>query len=111
MVTISKSDDVSSLALPITVDPWLRYESNWSNIYWERLDFPSWIWGAGRFISIGINSDNSYLYFTFNHTHNALRAPENPDYDYSPGHLLPMTMALVEFQADTFLNVAIVIDP
>ena len=37
MVTISKSDDMSSLALPITVDPWLRYESNWSNIYWEQL--------------------------------------------------------------------------
>ena len=111
MVTISKSDDMSSLALPITIDPWLRYESNWSNIYWEQLDFPLWIWGAGRFISIGINSDNSYSYFTFNHTHNALRAPENPDYDYSPGHLLPMTMALVEFQADTFLSIGIVIDP
>jgi hypothetical protein len=111
MVTISKSDDMSSLALPITIDPWLRYESNWGNIYWEQLDFPLWIWGAGRFISIGINSDNSYSYFTFNHTYNALRTPENPDYDYSPGHLLPMTMALVEFQADTFLSIAIVIDP
>lgn len=102
---------MASLALPITVDPWLRYESNWSNIYWERQEFPFWIWGAGQFISIGITTDNSYSYFTFNHTQHELHNPENPNFDYTPGHLLPMTMALVEFQAADLFNVVIVIDP
>jgi hypothetical protein len=99
------------MAIPVVLDPWLRYKGVWANIYWESIESAHWSWGAGDLISISITSSSDYRSYTFNDTHLALLLPEDPNFNYTSGHLLPLTMAMLEFTYQPLVTVDIAIDP
>jgi hypothetical protein len=111
IVSDSGQGDATVYKLPIVLDPWLIYTNISTNLYWDLSLGSHWIWRTGDYISIGVSANTNYEHYTFNATYYALLYPEDPNFDYTPGHLLPIPMALVEFQAQPIIIVDLIIDP
>ncbi len=108
---VSNNGQATVYRLPIVLDPWLLYTHIATSAYRDLLLGNQWIWRAGDNVSFGISSNTHYEHDTFNATYYALLYPEDPNFDYTPGHLLPIPMALVEFQAQPIVIVDLIIDP
>jgi hypothetical protein len=103
---------VSVHQLPLLLDPWRIYEHFTPDIfYWGLSEQKQWIWGLGDDVSIGIKSNSEYEQYAFNTTYAALKFPEDPNYSYTRGHVLPIPMALVEFQPQGTIIIDLTIDP
>jgi hypothetical protein len=90
------STSANTVYIPLVLDPWVRFIPNWGDLY-SGVQAPfGYRWCIISDISVMINSTNPIDAFPFNATHAALLAPENPNFDYLPGHYLPYPMALVE---------------
>jgi hypothetical protein len=97
--------------IPLSLDPWLRFEPDWGDIFWSKLLDPYWYLGASDKFSLSVQSSVEFRPYTFNATRYAIRSSEDPNYDYTPGHLLPFPMALVEIQTEPSFNLTLVVDP
>ena len=97
-LTIDNNLEWSISKLPIVLDPWLIYVDNPANIYWEESSQNNWIWGVGNQVTVGVKSSIQFLHYSFDATYGALSEQEDPNFDYTIGHLLPIPMAVAEFQ-------------
>lgn len=97
--------------LPFVLDPWLRGNDQSAGIYWEQQSQNAWIWGVSDQISIGVESNLQFSHDTFNATYGALNKQEDPNFDYTDGHLLPIPMAVAEFLVQPVTTIVIEIDP
>ncbi len=86
--------------LPLVVDPWLRFQPDWWEVYQSQTDGGSITWGTDD-IQIHIASPNTLTLSAFNDTRQLMGRVENPNTEYPPGHYLPFPMALVEAGGDT----------
>lgn len=96
--------------LPIVLDPWLIYTSS-IDIFHDLKQGSQWIWIADGQISLTIDTNTSIQHYTFNDTYDALSSPEDPNFDYTLGHLLPIPMALIEFIFQPVITIDLDIDP
>jgi len=106
-----KEGDGWILKLPLVLDPWRIAEHFTPEIYWYLPLETQWIWGLGDEVSIGISSSTEFISYTFNASYGSLQYPEDPNYNYTLGHILPIPMALVEFQPQSTLVIDLVIGP
>lgn len=102
-------DSGQKYQLPLVLDPWLIYST--PLIYRAIPLEEKWMWGADDKINLTISTDTSYHPYAFNDTYYMLGYPEDPNFDYTPGHLLPIPMALVEFLPQPLVTVDLVISP
>jgi hypothetical protein len=111
VVSNSGQGEAAVYRLPIVLDPWLIYAHISAGLYWDHSSGNQWIWRAGNQISLGIRSNTNFEHYAFNDTYSALLYPEDPNFDYTAGHLLPIPMALVEFQSQPIVTIDLIIDP
>jgi hypothetical protein len=97
--------------IPLVVDPWLRYTSGWGNLYLQN-SLPSLFqWGIIKGEMVEIRATNPLNIYSFNDTRASFSFPEDPNYDYPPGHYLPYPMSLVEISSTEKYAVDIIINP
>jgi len=89
----------SNLSIPLTLDPWQRFEADWGQSYFAELA-PSqiWTWGIHSSISAVLNTSNPNALRYFYVSQNAIGRPEDPNYNYTAGHYLPFPMAVLDIQ-------------
>jgi hypothetical protein len=98
-------------SIPLIVDPWHRFTPRWGDSY-IKSDLPSGLrWGILHGEMVGVYSTNPITTFAFNDTRESLAYPENPNFDYLPGHYLPFPMALVDLMSSGNISVDIRINP
>jgi len=105
------SQSSNNTFIPLTVDPWLRYTPGWGDLYTSKKSAFIFQWGINSGETVEIRSTTQIKGFPFNATHTALAYPEDPNYDYSPGHYLPFPMALTEISSTENYSVDIIINP
>lgn len=99
-ITGLSADQPLQTSLPLTFDPWLRFQEGWTRVYQSTLAGPLWTWGdpAGARVEVQTTAAASVAAFTDNLE--VLQAPENPDREIPPGFMLPFPMAGLNLSAD-----------
>jgi hypothetical protein len=97
-ILVASPDSSRKLLIPFVLDPWLRFNSNWTSRYIvEKLD-NFWLLSATDEVSIHFYSSVETTITSFLTPRNAMIYPEDPNYDYTLGYFLPFPMTLVEVQ-------------
>ena len=91
--------------IPLVVDPWRRYSAGWGDLYAQGLITHNYSWGISNGVKVTIQSNNPLVASTFKDSEEIMLQPEDPNYNFSPGHYLPYPMSLVKI--DTYANASI----
>ena len=92
--------------IPLLVDPWTRFTPGWAENYTQQ-NLPGGIaWGLESGPMVNIQFDGEIKMHAFSESLLLLNIPEDPDFDYPPGHTIPFPMAIaeVEMQDGYFLR-------
>ncbi len=98
-------------SIPLVVDPWLRYTPGWGNMYFKESAGNNFYWGIRTGENVGIISTNPLNEFSFNDTYSAMSRPEDPNFDYSPGHYIPFPLSVVEIKTSENYSIDVIINP
>jgi hypothetical protein len=100
-----------SVQIPIGLAPNLRFTSGWATRYIAETT-PQFIhWKTAMGPSVEIRATGELSTFPFNASLQGLGFPEDPNFDYPPGHYLPFPLNLVEIRGSGYFEVEINIDP
>jgi hypothetical protein len=92
--------------IPMQVDPWTRFTPGWAEKYVQE-NTPSGVaWGLENGPMVRIQTEGPVKMRAFNESLDLLAYPEDPDFEYPPGHYVPFPMAIaeVEMQDGYFLR-------
>ena len=102
-VNYRTSGDIAS-RIPFAVDPWTRFSPGWSEtLEYSAIEDGMELYHQGDMI-MEITSDTSMHGFSFSDSSKSLSTPENPNFDYPPGHYLPFPMTVLEFHGQGVFN-------
>ena len=92
--------------IPLLVDPDTRFTPNWVEKYVQENPPGGVAWGLENGPVIRIQTDSLVALHAFNESLSLLANPEDPDFEYPPGHYIPFPMAIaeVEMQDGYFLR-------
>jgi hypothetical protein len=96
----------SSTRLPLVIDPWLRFQPGWWQLYQGQRGDGSIEWGTEDF-RVRVTSPGTLTLSAFNDTRQLMGRVENPNTEYPPGHYLPFPLALVEAEGEPSLYLQI----
>jgi hypothetical protein len=99
------------LTIPLVLDPWYRFNKNWGTAYTKSGPSPDFHWGITNDESIMVVSSNQVNAYSFIDSYSMMKEPEDPNYDYSPGHYLPYPMAIVEVTGPQDMSIEVRMDP
>jgi hypothetical protein len=116
-----KIQDSVVTQIPLLVDPWIRFTPGWVDQYVLQNTPGGIAWGLGNGPMVNIRFENVVLSLTkgditlsaFNDSLSLLETPEDPDFDYPPGHYIPFPMAVldlefpVEVRTQAYLNLSV----
>jgi hypothetical protein len=92
------TDEPVSTQIPLLVDPNSRFTHGWAQNY-EQEKTPGGIaWGLKNGPMVRIQLNGPVQMRAFNESLSLLVNPEDPDFDYPPGHYIPFPMAIVEVE-------------
>jgi hypothetical protein len=94
-IIISNQQAVQRLLIPLSIDPWQRFAPAWGTTYSQE-EITSWGIQPGPTLSISATAPLTIQPFTASYS--VITSPEDPNYNYPPGHFLPFPMALVEIK-------------
>lgn len=97
--------------IPLVVDPWIRFTPGWGDRYVQMNSQFGWKWGIISLQSVEILTQNELTGYAFTDSRDVMAYPEDPNYDYPPGHYLPFPMALVEINDYQNISVDILVSP
>ncbi len=93
------SDSPVELRIPLGVAPESRFTPGWAAHYASE-DHPlGWAWGVTGGAWGLIQTSGRLTHATFGDDLPALSQPENPNYDYPPGHYFPFPLSVVTVNA------------
>jgi hypothetical protein len=110
-IQIQTSLDVNKTIIPLVVDPWTRFTPGWGNLYFGEISGSSYTWGLQSGIRVRISSSAPISTYAFNDTFSMMSKPEDPNFDYSPGHYLPFPMAVIEVNNSNEYSISVDILP
>jgi hypothetical protein len=82
--------------IPLVVDPWMRFFSNWGDLFQSSYSPFAYSWGIRSVEMINIQSDFQLEVNSFKDSEDSLQKEEDPNYDYPPGHYLPYPMSVIK---------------
>jgi hypothetical protein len=89
--------------IPLALDPWTRSLPDWHLRYLRSAAPQAWAWGvkgeSGTIFWVSIAASEPVRAHTFLDSVGYLPIPEDPNFDYPGGHLLPFPLAVVELDA------------
>ena len=101
-IRMTVSDHATKLPIPFVLDPWLRYQPRWVNLYSVENMGDHWLLSTNDGISVQVYSSATLTVSSFLTPWKAMSFPEDPNTDYTPGYYLPFPMTLIEaVNADT----------
>jgi len=90
--------------IPLLVDPWVRFTPDWVKQYTQE-NTPARIhWGLENGPMISAQAEGAITMRAFNESLSLLANPEDPNFDYSPGHYIPFPMAILSIDIPETLN-------
>jgi hypothetical protein len=95
---MTSNRSIDTTQIPLVIDPWQRYSPGWGKLYNGIKENNSFRWGITGGITLQITSSAPISAYAFNDTYAMMSRPEDPNYDYSPGHYLPFPMAVVNIK-------------
>jgi hypothetical protein len=102
------SDQIYGLIyIPLVVDPWLRYLPGWGDFYIADSSPTSYLWGINDGVMVKVDANAPYLAFSYKDSQSLLLQPEDPNFNYPPGHYLPYPMSLVEINPSASISIDI----
>jgi hypothetical protein len=92
--------------IPLLVEPDSRFSPGWAQNYVQEKIPGGIAWGLANGPMVSLQLDDTALSLpkgaltirAFNESLSLLAAPEDPDFDYPPGHYIPLPMAIVEVE-------------
>jgi hypothetical protein len=97
----------TTIRISLGIDPWSRFDPGWGARYSESPGPGSWAWGITPGPRVAIQTTGALTAQSFRASHPALSAPEDPNFDYPPGHYLPFPLALVEISGEGDISIAL----
>jgi hypothetical protein len=110
-ISILAAEPFDTYAIPLVVDPWIRFTPNWGTAYSGIKSDYSYTWGISSVINILTKSATPIDAFAFKDTYRMMTKPEDSNYDYSRGHYLPYPLAMVELTGWNNYKIDIQINP
>lgn len=86
--------------IPLLVQPETRFTPGWANEYVQEETPGGIAWGLEDGPMVGIQAEGVVTMRAFNESLSLLSTPEDPDFDYPPGHYVPFPMAVVEINVE-----------
>jgi hypothetical protein len=84
-----------TIQVALAIDPWQRFHPGWSGTYlWGEVQNGR-SWGTSEGIQVVVYTNGRAVYQAFNDDRDAALLPEDPNYNFSPGHFLPFPFGLV----------------
>jgi len=85
--------------IPLAIDPWNRFSPGWSeNLKYSPIDMGYQFSLRDKPI-VEVISDMPMDLYSFTDSKELLGVPEDPNYDYPPGHYLPFPLSVLEYHA------------
>jgi hypothetical protein len=92
--------------IPLLVDPNTRFTPGWAEKYVQEKTPAGVAWGLENGLMVSIQVEGTALSLpkgpitmrAFNESLSLLARPEDPDFDYPPGHYVPFPMAIAEIE-------------
>ncbi len=104
-----QSSDPIDVQIPLVVDPWTRNRPGWEKQYESDVTPDGWTWGIKDGLKVRISTTGALEPRAFSDSRQALLAPENPNFNYPPGHYLPFPMALGVVQGQGHFSISMTI--
>ncbi len=86
--------------IPLLVDPETRFTPGWAEKYVQQNTPGGIAWGLENGPMVRIQTEGPLTMRAFNESLPLLTTPEDPDFDYPPGHYTPFPMAIVEVEME-----------
>jgi hypothetical protein len=101
-VNFSSSEPIS-IQIPIAIDPWRRFSPDWREYIACQLEQTGFSCRLPDDSTVEIRSDSKISAHSFTDSYSNLNVPEDPNFNYLPGHYLPFPIVLLEMsEANTF---------
>jgi len=84
--------------IPLLVDPDTRFTPGWAENYVQQNTPYGVAWGLENGPMVGIKTEGKIMMQAFTKSLSLLSTPEDPDFDYPPGHYVPFPMAVTEVE-------------
>jgi hypothetical protein len=88
-----------TVQIPVAAEPQARYRLDWGSRYQVDLFPGGWTYGLVDGPQVHILTSETLTSRAFSDSLPFMGHPENPDFDYPPGHFLPFPLALAEIHA------------
>ncbi len=90
-----QTDTPLAARLPLSLDPWRRFQPGWGDLYRGRFTSAGYIWEIDSGVSLQLT--NAPLSVSaFNETRHLMGRQEDPNSEFPPAHYLPFPLALAE---------------
>jgi hypothetical protein len=103
------AEHLQNIQVPIIIDPGSRFSPGWRDLYQYELGEN----GLRLFLENGIHlkliSDQNIRIKSFTDSRGDMDVPENPNYEFPPGHFLPFPMVLAEITARGEFSIELVV--
>ncbi len=86
-----------AMRVPLAVDPWLRFNPGWGQLYREQMLPHGLAWGIPYRFLVQVHSPNQFSFQAFTASRQLMRQPENPNLGYPAGHYTTFPLAVLEF--------------
>ncbi len=95
--------------IPLLLDPWSRYSPGGTINYQQVVDHGtnSFTWEKGDGLKVIVEANQLFTSTVFKDSLPYLSKPENPNFEYPPGHFIPYPLAVLEFAPSAELNVVV----
>ncbi len=85
--------------IPLAVAPEMRFSLGWGERYFSENTPQGWVWGIESGPRVRVQTSGVLTPQTFADDLPALLVPENPNYNYPPGHFIPFPLAVPQITA------------
>ena len=85
--------------IPFAIDPWQRFSPGWSDLSSYSPLENGYQVSLGNEVIVDIIADIPLQAISFTDSQNSLGMPEDPNFDYPPGHYLPYPLVDLEYHA------------
>jgi hypothetical protein len=89
-----------TVQIPLAIKPDSRFYPGWGSRYQGNFFPGGWSYGLVAGLQVRIRTSAELSVQAFNDSFEYTGLPENPDFDYPPGHYLPFPLALAEVRAE-----------
>jgi hypothetical protein len=88
-----------TVQIPLAIEPEIRFYPDWGSRYQTHIFPGGWLYRLLGGLQVQILTSETLAVRSFSDSLVYMGQPENPDFDYPPGHFLPFPLALAEISA------------